>query len=105
MIVRCCISAHTYELLHKTTGAVSYSFLLTDVSVITLSESQSCFVASHILVLSLHLCRQRRNVDLRDLLAISVEAAVLGGREVKPCFFDRSMLTYWLSSQLHLKSF
>ncbi|XP_034468907.1 inositol monophosphatase 3 [Hippoglossus hippoglossus] len=27
--------------------------------------------------------RQRRNVDLRDLLAISVEAAVLGGREVK----------------------
>ncbi|XP_062260213.1 inositol monophosphatase 3 [Platichthys flesus] len=27
--------------------------------------------------------RERRNVDLRDLLAISVEAAVLGGREVK----------------------
>ncbi|XP_040911455.1 inositol monophosphatase 3 [Toxotes jaculatrix] len=27
--------------------------------------------------------RQRRKVDLRDLLAVSVEAAVLGGREVK----------------------
>ncbi|XP_073347669.1 inositol monophosphatase 3 [Pagrus major] len=27
--------------------------------------------------------RQRRTVDLRDLLAVSVEAAVLGGREVK----------------------
>lgn len=27
--------------------------------------------------------RQRRNVDLRDLLALSVEAAVLGGKEVK----------------------
>nr|XP_046263717.1 inositol monophosphatase 3 [Scatophagus argus] len=27
--------------------------------------------------------RQKRNVDLRDLLAVSVEAAVLGGREVK----------------------
>lgn len=27
--------------------------------------------------------RQRRRVDLRDLLAVSVEAAVLGGREVK----------------------
>lgn len=28
------------------------------------------------------LCRQRRDVDLRDLLAVSVEAAVLGGKEV-----------------------
>lgn len=27
-------------------------------------------------------CRQRRDVDLRDLLAVSVEAAVLGGKEV-----------------------
>lgn len=27
--------------------------------------------------------RQRKNVDLRDLLAVSVEAAVLGGKEVK----------------------
>lgn len=27
--------------------------------------------------------RQRRNVDLRELLAVSVEAAVLGGKEVK----------------------
>lgn len=27
--------------------------------------------------------RQRRKVDLRDLLAVSVEAAILGGREVK----------------------
>ncbi|KAK7945444.1 hypothetical protein WMY93_001172 [Mugilogobius chulae] len=27
--------------------------------------------------------RQKRNVDLRDLLALSVEAAVLGGKEVK----------------------
>lgn len=27
--------------------------------------------------------RQRRNVDLRDLLSLSVEAAVLGGKEVK----------------------
>lgn len=27
--------------------------------------------------------RQRRNVELRDLLAVSVEAAVLGGKEVK----------------------
>lgn len=34
-------------------------------------------------VVSLRVCRQRRKVDLRDLLAVSVEAAVLGGREVK----------------------
>ncbi|KAM9718424.1 inositol monophosphatase 3 [Menidia menidia] len=36
-------------------------------------------------VLSGHLAyfRQRRKVDLRDLLAVSVEAAVLGGKEVK----------------------
>uniref|UniRef100_A0A8C6V1T9 inositol-phosphate phosphatase n=1 Tax=Neogobius melanostomus TaxID=47308 RepID=A0A8C6V1T9_9GOBI len=36
-------------------------------------------------VISNHLAafRQRRNVDLRDLLALSVEAAILGGKEVK----------------------
>ncbi|XP_022617516.1 inositol monophosphatase 3 [Seriola dumerili] len=36
-------------------------------------------------VISSHLTafRERRKVDLRDLLAVSVEAAVLGGREVK----------------------
>lgn len=34
----------------------------------------------HSLVL---LCRQRKSVDLRELLAVAVEAAVLGGKEVK----------------------
>lgn len=33
------------------------------------------------------LCRQKSKVDLRDLLAVSVEAAVLGGKEVNTLFF------------------
>ncbi|XP_035526438.1 inositol monophosphatase 3 isoform X2 [Morone saxatilis] len=35
--------------------------------------------------------RQRRTVDLRDLLAVSVEAAELGGREVKTVRDDNSL--------------
>uniref|UniRef100_A0A3Q3IVJ5 inositol-phosphate phosphatase n=1 Tax=Monopterus albus TaxID=43700 RepID=A0A3Q3IVJ5_MONAL len=41
-----------------------------------------------VMVLSFGFCRQRRKVDLRDLLAVSVEAAVLGGKEVKNIIFD-----------------
>lgn len=42
---------------------------------------------SHVLVVSRPLCRQRRTVDLRDLLAASVEAAAQGGLEVKTFIF------------------
>lgn len=35
--------------------------------------------------------RQRRKVDLRDLLAVSVEAAILGGKEVKKIREDNSL--------------
>ncbi|XP_058503869.1 inositol monophosphatase 3 [Solea solea] len=35
--------------------------------------------------------RQKTNVDLRDLLAVSVEAAVLGGKEVKKVRSDNSL--------------
>ncbi|XP_041848687.1 inositol monophosphatase 3 [Melanotaenia boesemani] len=44
-------------------------------------------------VFSSHLAalRQRRRVDLRDLLAVSVEAAVLGGKEVKQVRKENSL--------------
>lgn len=54
-------------------------------------------------VLSLRLCRQRRTVDLRDLLAVSLEAAVLGGREVKKHVFSQlnEQMSCRLSSYRH----
>ncbi|KAF3858873.1 hypothetical protein F7725_012074 [Dissostichus mawsoni] len=38
---------------------------------------------------------QRRTVDLRDLLAVSVEAALLGGTEVKTLYFHSSINRTW----------
>lgn len=42
----------------------------------------------------LFIYRQRRDVDLRELLAVSVEAAVLGGKEV---LFLNGILPFSLS--------
>lgn len=44
--------------------------------------SNNLFLPLFSFVCFLCIYRQRRDVDLRELLAVSVEAAVLGGKEV-----------------------